>query len=52
MLQSTSLEEVTLSKKMNKIGQYAFFSCKALKEVILPEGITEIAESTFYDCKK
>lgn len=46
----SSITNVELSRTIDKIADYAFFSCKILKEVILPSNLKEIGRYAFGDC--
>ena len=44
------LEEITLNLRENRIPNYAFSDCTALKKVTLSENITVLGKCAFYQC--
>jgi hypothetical protein len=46
----TNMWKFTFSSTVRKIGDAAFYNCKALREFSLPEGLEEIGESAFERC--
>ena len=46
----SSITKVELSRTIDKIADYAFYSCKILKEIILPSNLKEIGRYAFGDC--
>lgn len=44
------LEEIKLSKNINKIPASAFEGCISLKSIDIPDGVTEISDEAFYLC--
>ena len=44
------ITEVHLPKSIVRIGNSAFYNCKALKTVILESGVVEIGDDAFYKC--
>lgn len=49
---NNTLRKITIEKEIEKIGDYAFYECKALTEIIMPNTITEIGNYAFYECDK
>ncbi len=47
----TNLEKVIVNNGVTGIGDYAFWSCEALKEVRLAESVNSLGMSAFNDCK-
>ncbi len=47
---SSALEEVELPSTVTKIGDYAFYDCRALPEIDLPAGLTELGSHAFWGC--
>ena len=46
-----TLEKVSFSNSVDKIGKKAFYKCENLRRIILPDGLTEIGDSAFYGCR-
>lgn len=47
-----NMEEIVLSKNLEKIGSYAFRNCSKLKSIALPDSVTFICKYAFADCSK
>ena len=45
-----SLQSVTISNSVTKIGDDAFKQCKSLQSVTIPNSVTSIGDSAFYSC--
>ena len=43
-------DRVAIPNGIKKIGESAFFKCKALKNVIIPTSVTSIEDSAFFGC--
>ena len=46
----TSLQSVTLPKKLERIYSRAFFGCTALSTITIPSSVEEIGQAAFYGC--
>lgn len=44
------LTSVTLPKKVESIGRYAFVNCESLSAISLPDSLTSIGAGAFYGC--
>jgi len=44
------IEQITLPKKLKKIGAYAFYKCKRLKQITIPKTVTMLDSQAFVDC--
>jgi hypothetical protein len=42
--------DLVLPSYVNKINQYAFYSCDSLTSIVIPNGVTSISTSAFYSC--
>lgn len=47
----TSIEELTILSRAEKIGKNAFTNCSALRTVTFREGVKEIGDSAFSSCE-
>ena len=47
----TSLEEITIPKKIKIIPKYSFYGCKNLKQVQFSEGLIRIEDYSFAECE-
>ena len=45
-----ALEQITLSKTLERIGDNAFENCTSLTEITIPENVTVIGENAFAGC--
>ena len=45
-----TIYKVTLSKKLETIGDYMFYSCSALTDITIPKSVTSIGDDAFYGC--
>ena len=45
------IKSIVLEEGVTRIGDYAFYNCKALTSVEIPEGVTQIGESAFACCQ-
>ena len=48
--ENSSLEKITLSDKLEKIGLDAFYGCEKLKSITIPEKVSVIRPGAFYWC--
>ncbi len=48
----TSLEKITLGKKVSAIGKDAFYACRWLKSVTMENSVTRIDDTAFYACSQ
>lgn len=47
-----SLQSITLSPSLKKIGDKAFFKCANLSSIVIPKSVTEMGIQLFSDCPK
>ena len=47
---NTTLKKVTISDRLDVIGEYAFYGCTALEEVVMGSSINFINNAAFLDC--
>ena len=48
---NTPVKTVVLGKKLEKVGDGAFYGCGQLKAIVLPDTVTEVGIGAFYGCK-
>ena len=47
---NTTLKKVTISDRLDVIGEYAFYGCTALEEVVMGSSVNFINNAAFLDC--
>ena len=50
-MNNADIEKVYFPEGLERIGQYAFYSCSSLKEIILPDSVKRLGKLAFADCK-
>ena len=48
--QCSALTSVSFPGSLERIGQNAFWGCRALENAVLPEGLTELGSGAFFQC--
>ena len=45
-----SATNITIGKKVKRIDEFAFSTCKKLRNIIIPDNVTTIGNKAFYNC--